>query len=78
MGAIDTALELIATLQLEEKRRINLWSVADIVTAAGNIDVELREGDEYHIARFIEMEHDATVGLDWEIMEDFIRRYYEG
>ena len=54
------------------------WSTEDVLAQADNLDLELTEEQADEILESLEDNHDATIGINWDVIsyyiEDYMRR----
>lgn len=51
------------------------WCVDDIIAHAKDMDVEITDDEAKAIAGDIERHHDATIGINWDVIGDYIHNY---
>jgi len=54
-----------------------VWSWEDIRDRAQNNDITLDKEDCCEILEYIEENHDAIMGINWEVIDWFIEQYIE-
>lgn len=77
MEALDTApiQKIIESYKNEELA--GGWSWEDVMGQAKDDGVKITKKEAKEILRFIDMEADASVGINWEVISDFIRLYMD-
>lgn len=53
------------------------WSTEDIVWQADNMDIELTEEQADAILDNVDHYHDASIGINWDIISFHIENYFE-
>jgi hypothetical protein len=51
------------------------WCFDDIIQRAKEEDISLKYEDAKVIAETIERTHDATIGINWDVIDDAIKQY---
>ena len=51
------------------------WCTQDILWQADNLDVELTEDQADDILESLENNHDATIGINWDVISFYIENY---
>jgi hypothetical protein len=51
------------------------WCTQDILWQADNLDVELTEDQADDILESLEHNHDATIGINWDVISFYIENY---
>ncbi|MBD3260926.1 MAG: hypothetical protein GF334_04490 [Candidatus Altiarchaeales archaeon] len=54
-----------------------VWDVEDVMTQAGNDLVEITEDDAREILASLHRNHDADVGINWDVISTAIARYFQ-
>jgi len=52
------------------------WSTEDILAQAENLDIELTEDQADEILESLEDNHDANIGINWDVISFYIGDYF--
>lgn len=53
------------------------WSTEDVLTQAENLDIKLTEEQADEILESLQDNHDATIGINWDVITCYIEDYIE-
>lgn len=51
------------------------WHIDDVLQQAADDEVEITEDEAREILQLLESEHDANVGINWEVISIWISTY---
>ena len=58
-----------------EKRIAIFWSEEDVRSVAETLDVNLRDDQVHHLLERLKIEHDADIGITWDVIESYVDLY---
>jgi len=62
----------------EDDFKISLeWSVEDVFMQAGQDEVEVTTQEAKEILQWIDAKHDASIGVNWDVISDYIGMYLD-
>jgi len=53
------------------------WSTSDVLGVAENMDIELTEQEADKILDSLEYYHDAELGINWLVIENYIQQHID-
>lgn len=53
------------------------WSTEDVLANADGIGMPVSESQAEEILDSLRENHDATIGINWDVISEYIRQYYE-
>lgn len=53
------------------------WSTEDVIWQADNMDIELTEEQADAILDNVDHYHDASIGINWDVISFHIENYFE-
>lgn len=53
------------------------WSTEDVIANAYGIGMPVSESQAEEILDSLRENHDSTIGINWDIISEYIRQYYE-
>ena len=75
---INYGTSLEEVLRVDEEPTINIsWSLSDVLKVASEIDVDVTRSQGVDILNNIKRSHDASMGTDWEYIQQQINYYFE-
>jgi hypothetical protein len=54
------------------------WHVEDVIEQAAANDIKLIDEQALDILHLLKSEHDASIGINWEVIDTFIEMYLDG